>query len=92
MEQKEPPKIEFPCEGYPIKVLGDQAVDFEMFVISTLLKHSKESEIDRSSIKNNVSRNGRFISVTVKITAQSEAQLSAIHKEFMDSGRVKMVM
>lgn len=92
MQQKEPPKIEFPCVGYPIKVLGDQAVDFEMFVISTLLKHAEESDLDRSSIKHNLSRNGRFISITIKITAQSEAQLSAIHKEFMDSGRVKMVM
>ena len=92
MQKKDPPKIEFPCEGYLLKILGDNADDFQEFVIETLKSHSKEEHIDRLSIKAAESRNGRFISISVKIVAQSEQQLSDIHKTFMATGRVKMVM
>ncbi|GAA3922617.1 HP0495 family protein [Litoribacillus peritrichatus] len=92
MQQKEPPKIEFPCEGYPIKVLGDNENNFHDFVIEMLRLHSEEQHIDFLSIKASESRNGKFVSVTVKIVAQSEQQLSDIHKAFMATGRVKMVM
>jgi putative lipoic acid-binding regulatory protein len=92
MQNQEPPKIEFPCPGYPIKVLGDNSNDFQSFVINTLKSLMPEDDIDLLGLKISESRNGRFISVTVKIVAQSENHLSTLHKTFMDSGRVKMVM
>ena len=92
MQNQEPPKIVFPCPGYLIKVLGDNAEDFQNFVIDTLKTIVPEDDIDLLAMKSAASRNGRFLSVSIKIVAQSEAQLSQIHKTFMDSGRVKMVM
>lgn len=92
MQKNNPPKIEFPCKGYLIKVIGDNAEDFQDFVIETLKLYSKAEHIDLASIKSSESRNGRFVSITIKIEAQSEQQLSDLHKGFMATGRVKMVM
>ncbi|MFC3153154.1 YbeD family protein [Litoribrevibacter euphylliae] len=92
MQNQEPPKIEFPCPGYPIKVLGENADDFESFVIDTLKNLMPEDDIDLLGLKSSASRNGRFLSVTVKIVAQSEGHLSDIHQTFMSSTRVRMVL
>ena len=92
MQNQEPPKIEFPCSGYPIKVLGINEDSFQDFVIETLKGLMPEDDIDLVNMKSSASRNGRFLSVSVKILAQSENHLSTIHKTFMDSGRVRMVL
>ncbi|WP_207871439.1 DUF493 family protein, partial [Pseudomonas sp. 95_A] len=34
-------KIEFPCDDYPIKVIGDTVVGFKDTVIEILSKHAK---------------------------------------------------
>jgi putative lipoic acid-binding regulatory protein len=38
------------------------------------------------------SRKGTFQSITITIEAKSEAQLSLIHRELMDTGLVSMVI
>ncbi|WP_426415935.1 HP0495 family protein [Aestuariirhabdus sp. LZHN29] len=86
--QPDAPKIEFPCD-YPVKILGDADADFVEFVLKVVQRHDGDFN-GTHDVK--ASRNGRFQSVTVVITATGEAQLSALHKEFMDSGRVKMVI
>ncbi|MCL6416710.1 DUF493 domain-containing protein [Aestuariirhabdus sp. Z084] len=86
--QQEAPKIEFPCD-YPVKVMGDAAEDFVEFVLGVVLRHD-HSFNGKHDLK--TSRNGRFHSVTVVITATGKPQLSALHQELMDSGRVKMVL
>ncbi|GLQ32449.1 YbeD family protein [Litoribrevibacter albus] len=92
MQNQEPPKIEFPCPGYPIKVLGENAHDFQDFVIETLRGLMPEDDIDLLGMRSAPSRNGRFLSITVKIVAQSEGHLSTIHETFMSSSRVRMVL
>ena len=89
MSEQEPPKIEFPCE-YPIKVMGDSAVDFKAFVVEVMAKHAGAIEDSEVSVRD--SRNGTFQSVTVTITATGVEQLQAIHAELQASGRVKMVI
>lgn len=92
MQNQEPPKIEFPCPGYLIKVIGENENDFQGFVIDTLKTMMPEDDIDLLAMKASASRNGRFLSVSIKIVAQSEAHLSTIHKTFMGTGRVKTVL
>lgn len=82
------PKIEFPCQ-YPIKVMGDAAVDFQNFVVEVMEKHA---EVDLDSIKIKQSGKGTFQSVTIIITATGVPQLEAIHADLKLSGRVKMVL
>lgn len=89
MSEQEPPKIEFPCE-YPIKVLGDAAVDFETFVVEVMSKHA--GTISASQVSVRASRNATFQAVTVTITATGIEQLQAINNELQASSRVKMVI
>lgn len=87
--EPKPPKIEFPC-AYPIKVVGNAAEDFAVFVADVLVKHTGESFHERIEIVE--SRNGRFLSARVTITATGVEQLQAIFEELKASGRVHAVI
>jgi len=88
MEQ-EPQKIEFPCQ-YPIKVMGEAAPDFKMFVYDTIREHANELEHQHVTIRE--SRTGKFHAVTVTIEATGTDQLTAIFESLKASGRIKMVL
>ncbi len=90
MSEVQAPKIEFPCSGYPIKVVGRAADDFQGFVIETIQVHAPDLDISQVTVQD--SRNGTFRSVRLKITATGEAQLRALHRDLMASGRVQMVI
>lgn len=90
MSEQQPPKIEFPCENYPIKVLGDAGQELHSLVIEVMERHAPG--FDQARITINESSKGRFQSVTVWITATGEHQLRTIHEELRISKRVKMVM
>ncbi len=83
------PVIEFPCENYPIKVLGDAHVEFQSQVLEVLAKHA---EICAAPLPAKPSRNGRFVSLTVKIVATGEPQLRTLHEELKALSIVKMVL
>lgn len=88
--QKEPPKIEFPCPNYPIKVVGTNSDNFREFVIEIVQLHAPDLDLATVSVQD--SRNGTFQSVRFKITAQGVEQLRAIHEALIASDRVKMVI
>lgn len=91
MAQKtEPPKIEFPCPNYPVKVLGQAGDDYERFVIDIMRVHAPDFDMEK--IKINHSSNGRFTSITFFITATSKQQLEQLHADFIQHDRIKMVM
>lgn len=85
-----PPKIEFPCDDYPIKVLGDSAEDYLEFVINCVSEYTHNINSDLTKVQ--ASRNGRFTSVTLFITATGAEQLESMHQALKQSGRVKMVL
>ena len=84
------PKIEFPCERYPIKVIGEAGDGFTDMVIEVIQRHAPE--FDATTLVARDSRNGRFLSVQVLITATGVEQLQAIHLDLKASGRVHMVL
>lgn len=86
----EPPKIEFPCENYPVKIVGDAAPDYHEQVLSMVEIHAPG--FDRQSVEVRDSRNGRFCSVTVRITATGEPQLQALFEELKKHPSVRMVL
>ena len=86
----QPPKIEFPCERYPIKVIGDSFDGFSDLVIEIVQRHAPD--LDAATLVVRDSRNGRFLSVQVLITATSVDQLQAIHVDLRATDRVHMVL
>lgn len=88
--QVNPPKIEFPCPRYPIKVVGDAGEDFRELVIEVVRRHAPD--LDTTSLVMRESSKGRFVSVQVLITATGVDQLQAIHVDLRATGRVHMVL
>ncbi|WP_462379611.1 DUF493 domain-containing protein [Pseudomonas sp. Marseille-QA0892] len=86
----QPPKIEFPCERYPIKVIGDAGEGFTEMVVEVLKRHAPD--LDEGTLVTRDSRNGRFLSVQLLITATGVDQLQAIHNDLRATGRVQMVL
>ncbi|HBB24147.1 MAG TPA: hypothetical protein DC029_17260, partial [Pseudomonas sp.] len=71
------PKIDFPCERYPIKVIGEAGEGFREVVIEVIQRHAPD--FDETTVVTRDSRNGRFLSLQVLITATGVEQLQAIH-------------
>jgi len=86
----EAPKISFPCADYPIKVVGNNTDDFYGFVVETVKGFDPELDLEKVSIQD--SRNGRFRSVRLMMTATGEDQLQALFEKLKASGRVHMVL
>lgn len=84
------PKIEFPCERYPIKVIGEAGEGFREAVIEVMRRHAPG--FDETTLVVRDSRNGRFLSIQVLITATGVEQLQAIHVDLRATGRVHMVL
>ncbi|GIZ12389.1 DUF493 domain-containing protein [Pseudomonas sp. NCCP-436] len=84
------PKIEFPCDRYPIKVIGTAGEGFSELVIEVIRRHAPD--LDSSTLMMRDSRNGNFLSVQVLITATGVEQLQAIHADLRATGRVHMVL
>jgi uncharacterized protein len=87
---QEPPKIEFPCEDYPIKVMGDAGDTFYQFTLDVVSKHAPGFDMAKVSIK--ASRNGRFQSITLFVTATGVDQLQSMHLELKANPMTKMVL
>jgi putative lipoic acid-binding regulatory protein len=88
-EGQEPPRIEFPCD-YPVKVLGRNVDEFQPTVIAIFERHAPG--FDQETIVLRDSRKGRFLSMTITITATGPEQLDALHRELVASGLVQMVL
>ena len=89
MTDKEPPKIEFPCEDYPIKIIGESADSFMDSVYSVFDKHAPG--FDRTKTTTRDSNKGTFFSITVYITATGIQQLQAIHEDLKKIKETRMV-
>lgn len=83
-------RIEFPCEGYPIKIVGEASPDYERLVLEVVAIHAPD--FDRSSVTVRDSKNGRYCSVTAKITATGEPQLKALFEDLKLQPLVRMVL
>lgn len=90
MSEQPPPKIEFPCPDYPVKVLGDAGEALYALVIAVMERHAPG--FDQTRITVSASSKGRFQSITVWITATGELQLRAINDELRAHKITKMVM
>jgi len=81
--------MEFPCD-FPIKVMGMAAVDFELIVAEIVRRHAPE--LCEAAVKSRHSKEGKYISVTVAVNAQSKEQLDNIYMDLTSHERVIMAL
>jgi putative lipoic acid-binding regulatory protein len=89
VKNDEAPRIEFPCR-YPIKVIGNAGEGFVELVADIVERHAPG--LDPAAIDIKESKNGRFLSLRMDITATGPEQLQALNAELKATGRVQMVL
>lgn len=81
--------FDFPC-AFPIKAMGRDEADFEAAVVEIVRRHAPD--LGEGAVSTKPSRGGRFVAVTVTITATSRGQLDAIYAELTADARVLMAL
>ena len=81
--------MNFPCV-FPVKVMGANQDDFERLVLAIIQQHATLAA--EKAVTSRLSRGGRFLSLTVHIQAESQAQLDAIYRELSAHERVLMML
>ena len=81
--------MEFPCE-FPIKMMGRESPDFHRTARRLVEKHT--GPLDDDAIQAAQSRNGRFVSITVTVYAQSREQLDNIYRDLTAHDDVLMAL
>lgn len=81
--------LEFPCE-FPIKMMGRDRPEFHATVRELVEKHT--GPLESTAYQSALSREGRFVSITVTVTAKSKAQLDAIYEDLTAHEDVLMAL
>lgn len=81
--------IDYPCE-FPIKAMGLASASLHLAILDIVQRHAPEA--DDSMLKSRPSSNGKYLSVTVTITAQSREQLDAIYTDLTACELVLMAL
>ena len=74
--------IDFPCE-FPVKVMGASIPEFHSCIEKIALQH--DPEFVASETTQNVSKTGKYVSLTLNIHAKNKAQLDKLYQEFTDN-------
>ena len=90
MAEATPPEIEFPCPDYPIKVIGSVSPEFNEFVLTVTERHAPGFDAERIVVRE--SNGGKYLSMTIWITATGTDQLSALNTALRQNRLVKMVL
>ena len=80
-KEQEESLIDFPCD-FPVKVMGSSIPEFHACIHKIAKKHDPEYSEDDT--KQNVSKTGKYVSLTLNIHAKDKAQLDKIYQEFTD--------
>lgn len=81
--------LTFPCD-FPIKMMGRDTPEFR--VLARALVENHTGALADSAVQVATSRNGRFVSVTVTITAMSQQQLDDIYRDVSSHADVLMAL
>jgi uncharacterized protein len=81
--------LNFPCR-FTIKVLGRCSADFDSLVFKLVRSHAPD--LGEGALSYRLSRQGRYIAVTVTITAVSRSKLDAIYHDLCAHDRILMAL
>ena len=70
--------IDFPCD-FPVKVMGAANPEFHSAIAKIASKH--DSEFNNDETTSNVSKTGKYVSLTLNIHAKDKPQLDALYLE-----------
>lgn len=84
------PKIEFPCENYPIKIMGSAGEVFKQEALKVIKLHA--ADFSGKNMHINMSKNGNYQAITVAICAQSEQQLKDIFEDLKKIDGIQIVL
>jgi len=70
--------LEFPCD-FPIKMMGRDVAEFRAAARDIVEKHA--GPVADNALREALSRNANFVSITITIHAGSQAQLDAIYED-----------
>ncbi len=77
--------MEFPCQ-FPIKAMGKAEDDFDILVVSIIRRHV--ADLSENAVKSRLSKEGKFVSITVTVNAESKQQLDNIYLELTAQEKV----
>jgi hypothetical protein len=81
--------LTFPC-SFPIKVMGIAAEDFDALVVMLVRRHSPD--LAEGAVRTRLSRQGKYMAVTVTVEAHSRSQLDDIYRELTGNERILMAL
>jgi putative lipoic acid-binding regulatory protein len=79
--------LEFPCD-FCIKVMGLATPEFDILVAEIVRRHAPD--LGEAAIKTRPSKGGKYLAVSVTITATSKKQLDSIYQDLTDHELVLM--
>lgn len=77
--------MEFPCQ-FPIKAMGKAEDDFDILIVSIIRNHV--ADLSENAVKSRLSKEGKFVSITVTVEAESKQQLDNIYYELTNHEKV----
>lgn len=89
MGDEESSLIEYPID-FPLKVIGLDELNFELFVIEIVRRHIPD--LLDENIMSKLSEGNKYRSVSFQFIAQSRAQVDALYEELSSHKRVLMIL
>lgn len=81
--------LEFPCQ-FPIKAFGHTGEILELAVLEIVKRHV--DDLMEGAVKMNASKNAKYTSITITITATSKKQIDAIYMDLTACEHVVMAL
>ena len=85
----EPSLIEYPS-AFPIKVMGEQVAGFEEAMVSVARQF--DPAFDALTIERRPSKAGKYLGLTLTVTATSREQLDELYRTLSTHPMVKVVL
>jgi putative lipoic acid-binding regulatory protein len=81
--------FEFPCD-FPIKIMGQANDEFRSLALGIVTRHF--GTLAPENIEERTSTNGRYLSFTCTVRAESKAQLDAAYRELTSCRQVLVAL
>lgn len=81
--------LQFPC-SFPIKAMGRADSGFDALVVRIVRRHAPD--VGEGAVTARPSSGGKYLAVTVTVTARSRDQLDAIYRDLTACEQVLMAL
>lgn len=81
--------INFPCD-FVVKVMGNADKEFVKSVINRFKRHFKD--LDENKIIRRNSKDHNYLSLTITVYAENQAQLDSLYQELSDAPEVLVAL